>query len=273
MNNYTPASRPLMVKSTIAKFTFSSRNIIDKRSVFSELCFRCNKLIPQKYTMIAKSVSKYKVNQSGEVYTIDGKLVETIKTNEGIFVELMTPSPTKYRVDVLIARMFVSNEEAYIKVKHIDGDQSNNYFGNLEWVRSTFEHRAVRCVNTGEIFENPSLAADATGIKRKSVVMVMDGHMMSVQGLVFCDQRISDIPPQWQFMHDVESYPHKGNHVVHINTGKVYKSSTEACSKTGITLYRLRKLLSGEEFEWKFNRFIPLFTANMSDDFIDQNTE
>ena len=273
MSNYIPAARPLFIKSTIERFTFSTRNIIVRDVVMAELCFRCNTLIPQKYSMLDKSRSKYTVNQSGLIHNSLGEEIPQIKTKQGLFVELETPSLTKYRVDELVARMFVGNIEARTKVKHIDGDQSNCYFGNLKWVRSTFEHRMVRCVNTNEIFNNPSLAAEATGLQRKDVVQILDGHIMSKGGLVFCDRLERDIPAQWQMLHDIEVYPTKGYHVIHVNTGRVYKSSTDACSKTGITLYRLRKLLSGEEFDWKFNRFIPLFTNNITEGFIEQNVE
>lgn len=193
--------------------------------------------------------------------------------DDGVYVTLDTPNATSFRVDVLVARMLVSNEDGYDRVKHIDGDQQNNYYGNLLWVRSLFEQRKVKCVNSGEVFDNPSIAADTTGLTRKTVIALLDGKMPSARGVVLCDLLECDIPEQWKFTHGLDAYPSKGYHLIHMNTGRIYPSIVEASRSTGVTIYRLRMLLSGEIFEHKFNRFSYLFMDRLTDQFINQNFE
>lgn len=77
----------------------------------------------------------------------------------------------------LVAQTFVHNPkpDIYLEVNHIDGDKSNNFAENLEWVdaienhshsvriglRSRPQGRRVRIVETGEEFESIASCARA----------------------------------------------------------------------------------------------------------------
>lgn len=99
-----------------------------------------------------------------------GYIIVSIRNNEGI----LTPSS----VHSLVAEAFIPNPENKDQINHIDEDKTNNYYKNLNWMtakeninygtslrkRSETQGKAVRCIETGEIYYSISEAWRKTGI-------------------------------------------------------------------------------------------------------------
>lgn len=84
----------------------------------------------------------------------------------------------------LVAEAFIPNLENKSDVNHIDGDKHNNRVDNLEWATRSenMRHckeilhknagrppRPVKCLETGEIYENMHLASAKTGVPIVSI--------------------------------------------------------------------------------------------------------
>lgn len=100
------------------------------------------------------------------------------KTNGYLTVRLYKGGRSFYlKVHRLVAQAFLPNSEGREQVNHKDGNKRNNCANNLEWVtagenvRHAFEtgliekgkdgiwKKAVRCIETGEVFESGVAAA------------------------------------------------------------------------------------------------------------------
>lgn len=103
--------------------------------------------------------------------TIRGKLLRGSKDFAGYLVVMLygSKSRTTCKVHRLVAKAFISNPENKPEVNHIDGDKSNNYVDNLEWVTGS-ENKAhaysiglskvvkVRCIDDGQVFNSMTSA-------------------------------------------------------------------------------------------------------------------
>ena len=134
---------------------------------------------------------KYEVSDTGDVRSVDrvraanlnhvtetkikGKtLKQNIKRNGYKTVDLCVDSkPKTTLVHRIVAETFIPNPNNYRFVNHKDSNRENNAVGNLEWVTSSenrmhgiksgyvdFGNKKVLCVETGQIFDRPGLAAE-----------------------------------------------------------------------------------------------------------------
>lgn len=145
--------------------------------------------------MTWKSISQYaglyEVSDTGEVRSCD-RVVNTdirhVKTRQikGKILKQNTKRSGYKTVDLckngkvtttlvhrLVASAFVPNPKGLHFVNHIDSNRSNNHASNLEWVTSSENRkhgiksgnvvfrqtREVKCVETGQIFEQAKIAA------------------------------------------------------------------------------------------------------------------
>lgn len=119
-----------------------------------------------------------------------------------LYVTLCTPTGLKKRrVHQLVARAFYEPvcPSLKLEVNHDDGDKSNNYLGNLEWVTSSknkihaFDKGLhpgargglIRIIETGEIFETQRQVAAAIGGYASNVWKCLHGQMKHHRGYTF----------------------------------------------------------------------------------------
>lgn len=84
-----------------------------------------------------------------------------------------------YLIHRLVAMAFLSNEEEFSEVDHINGDRADNRVCNLQWINHIENNRKkssgigipkrVKCVETGEIFESMAAAGKKVNKSRVSI--------------------------------------------------------------------------------------------------------
>jgi len=79
----------------------------------------------------------------------------------------------------LVAKAFIPNPEGLPEIDHIDGDKTNNVVENLQWISHVENNRKkttgigipkrVENVETGEIFETMTAAADKYNVSKVAI--------------------------------------------------------------------------------------------------------
>lgn len=138
----------------------------------------------------------YQVSNFGRVKRVGGNILKPVPNGNGyVKVHLCKDAIVKkFFVHRLVAKAFVPNPRGVDCVNHLDENPLNNRADNLEWVTKAENNRygtmpqrisatltkyfethpnprnkAVRCVETGVVYESMSQAGRATGINFKNI--------------------------------------------------------------------------------------------------------
>ena len=148
----------------------------------------------------------YKCSNKGRIKNIKtNKILKgTNRPNGYAFIDLYNFEEHKRKnaqIHRIVALLFVENPENKPCVNHIDGNKINNVYSNLEWcthlenVRhaiNVINHpgcglnkKAVRCVETGIIYESTKEVERQLGINNAMISTCCTGKRKSVHGLHF----------------------------------------------------------------------------------------
>lgn len=135
-----------------------------------------------------KGLDTYLINKYGKRYFKRGRILKLTRwtykrscpKHPGFTVMLYKDRRAKrFTVHRLVALAFIPNPENKPQINHKDGDRTNNSVDNLEWVTQSenilhsvyvlgnpthFPKRAVRCIETGQIFPSLMSAARSLGL-------------------------------------------------------------------------------------------------------------
>lgn len=140
----------------------------------------------------------YAITSCGKVWSFrTKKFLKPFDNGYGyLYVKLFGASGGKktYKIHRLVAQAYLENPEGKAEVDHIDKNRSRNDVNNLRWVSSKenkenadFAGRPkcfskVRCVETGEVYNDCVDAARAVGVCRYSINCVLLGKQKTAAG-------------------------------------------------------------------------------------------
>lgn len=164
---------------------------------------------------IAGYENKYQVSNHGRVRSINYnntgqmKILKPYPSHGGYLVVTLCKEGkrTKKRLHRLVAEAFLENPDNKPEVNHIDGDKTNNYASNLEYmtckenIRHAWDNglceevrelsrqsiiiaqesrkKSVRCITTNTIYDSVVNAARQTGATRQNIDKCCKGERKS----------------------------------------------------------------------------------------------
>ena len=163
--------------------------------------------------------SRYSVSLDGQVKNDEtGLILSTSEVTGGYLSVMLSPGRKHKRVHRLVAEAFIPNPLGKEQVNHKDGNKKNNHVNNLEWAT---------------VSENERHKIDVLGKKFKP----SKEHIEET------------LPLAW----DASRKP-----VICIETGRIYKSCTDASRKTGANRSHIgqcaigkRKTAGGLHWQWR----------------------
>lgn len=145
---------------------------------------------------------QYLVSSFGRVYSLKReRLLSQFNTFGYLHVALYDGRGNQKTAKVhrLVAEAFLQRRSRKDVVNHIDGDKSHNSLDNLEWcsqsenarhayasgLKAATNKRAVKVLETGEVFESLSACAEAIGGSVSTVSNCLAGKNKSHRGYTF----------------------------------------------------------------------------------------
>lgn len=147
----------------------------------------------------------YEVTDTGLVYSAKSKkyLSQKKRLDGYMEVNLWNKGTSESKlVHRLVAEAFVPNELNLPQVNHKDENRSNNNAWNLEWCNAKYNSnygtnrkrgvytrasrrvncKAVKCVETGNVYESIQLATKMTGVHNTNISRVLRGERKTAGG-------------------------------------------------------------------------------------------
>lgn len=146
---------------------------------------------------------KYQVSSNGRVRNVKtGRLLKPQLVKGYPRVVLSDgPNCKPVMVHKLVAGTFFDDDHTNLQVNHIDGDKTNNFVGNLEWVTGSENilhayqtglkrppcpnPKKVRIVETGEVFSTMSECARHIGGSKRHISECAHGTRQTHMGYHF----------------------------------------------------------------------------------------
>ena len=135
----------------------------------------------------------YAVTSCGKVYSYKSKkfLKPWINKDGYLVVKLRKDGERKnFLVHRLVAETYVPNPDNLETVDHIDGNKNHNYVRNLQWltrgdnIRKAW-NKSVKCIETGQIFNSVTIAAEELGLCKGNISNVCNGKRNQTGGYHF----------------------------------------------------------------------------------------
>lgn len=140
-----------------------------------------------------REITRSYSNRRGEHKAkLKGKVLTLVSGAQEYLVVPLGKNNPSCRVHRLIAKTFIPNPENKPMINHIDGNVKNNNIDNLEWCtnqenqihavkvlhrpQGAYQNKPVKCVETGEIFENSMRAANGSKQVANRIRMVANGR-------------------------------------------------------------------------------------------------
>lgn len=141
----------------------------------------------------------YAITREGKVWSYRYQKYMTPADNGHGYLQInlwdMYGNLKKKRIHRLVAEAFLPNPDGKTDVNHKDNCRTNNHVDNLEWVsrkencnqENSRRHESkkrtkIRCVETGEIYDNQAAASRATGIGRYNISNCITGKQKTAGG-------------------------------------------------------------------------------------------
>ena len=152
------------------------------------------------------SVSLYKINKEGDIYSLRSKrILNKLPHTLGYVQTYITNyygGGRWYKLHRLVAMQFIANPHNLTDINHINGNKKDNRVENLEWLSHSDNikhsymvlgrkhnpkksYKRVFCITTGIEYESFKSASESTGCKIPNICNCCKGNIKQTKGYKF----------------------------------------------------------------------------------------